>query len=126
MDPVPRHKSVGIRKTSRTKLTNEERALPFIKVTQTDSSDKSIFQVTDEARHFLSELTGPLAVVTVTGLYRTGKSYLINRMLLNRKQGFGVGNSINACTKVSHQTVLLCLFDLGNLDLVKTSARLHC
>jgi hypothetical protein len=37
--------------------------------------------------------------VTVAGVYRTGKSYLINRMLLNRAKGFGVGNTINACTK---------------------------
>ncbi len=37
--------------------------------------------------------------MTVAGVYRTGKSYLINRMLLNRAKGFGVGNTINACTK---------------------------
>ncbi len=32
-------------------------------------------------------------------MYRTGKSYLLNRMLLNRQRGFGVGPSINPCTK---------------------------
>ena len=32
-------------------------------------------------------------------MYRTGKSYLLNRMILNRAQGFGVGPSINPCTK---------------------------
>lgn len=32
-------------------------------------------------------------------MYRTGKSYLLNRMLLNRQKGFGVGPSINPCTK---------------------------
>jgi hypothetical protein len=36
----------------------------------------------------------------VAGMYRTGKSYLLNRMLLNRSDGFGVGPSINPCTKV--------------------------
>jgi len=35
----------------------------------------------------------------VAGMYRTGKSYLLNRMLLNRSSGFGVGPSINPCTK---------------------------
>jgi hypothetical protein len=35
----------------------------------------------------------------VAGLYRTGKSYLLNRMLLNRPSGFGVGPTVNACTK---------------------------
>ena len=32
-------------------------------------------------------------------MYRTGKSYLINRMLLNRQKGFSVGPTVNPCTK---------------------------
>ena len=32
-------------------------------------------------------------------MYWTGKSYLLNRMLLDRQNGFGVGSTINACTK---------------------------
>ena len=32
-------------------------------------------------------------------MYRTGKSYLINRMLLKRQKGFCVGQTINLCTK---------------------------
>ena len=32
-------------------------------------------------------------------MYRTGKSYLLNRMLLDRSNGFGVGPTINPCTK---------------------------
>jgi hypothetical protein len=39
-------------------------------------------------------------VVTVAGMYRTGKSYLLNRIILDRKNGFGVGPTVNACTKV--------------------------
>jgi len=35
----------------------------------------------------------------VAGLYRTGKSYLLNRMLLNKSSGFGVGPTVNPCTK---------------------------
>ena len=60
---------------------------------------------------------GPLGVVAVAGLYRTGKSYLLNRMLLNRSNGFGVGPTINPCTKV-----LICLltFVIGSLDLGQT------
>ena len=39
--------------------------------------------------------------MTVVGMYRTGKSYLLNRVLLNAQkgQGFGVGPTINPCTK---------------------------
>ena len=54
MDSMSHHKSVGIRKTSRSKLNFEEQALPFIRVIQSEDSSKSIFQVTDEARHFIS------------------------------------------------------------------------
>ncbi len=32
-------------------------------------------------------------------MYRTGKSYLLNRLLLNRQKGFGVGPTIHPCTK---------------------------
>lgn len=47
----------------------------------------------------METLKGPIAVVAVAGQYRTGKSYLLNRMLLNRQKGFGVGPTINPCTK---------------------------
>jgi Guanylate-binding protein, N-terminal domain len=34
-------------------------------------------------------------------MYRTGKSYLLNRVILNvqKGEGFGVGPTINPCTK---------------------------
>lgn len=37
--------------------------------------------------------------MTVAGKYRTGKSYILNRVLLNQNSGFEVGPTINACTK---------------------------
>lgn len=40
-----------------------------------------------------------IGVITVVGKYRTGKSYILNRVLLNRNNGFEVGPTINACTK---------------------------
>lgn len=40
-----------------------------------------------------------MGIVAVAGMYRTGKSYLLNRMILNRSDGFGVGPTINPCTK---------------------------
>lgn len=58
--------------------------------------------MTDDAVKFLKSVPAPLGIVSVAGLYRTGKSYLLNRMLLNTnkpKQGFGVGPTINPCTK---------------------------
>jgi hypothetical protein len=47
----------------------------------------------------MDQVKGPVGVVTVAGMYRTGKSYLLNRVLLNRQRGFGVGPTINPCTK---------------------------
>jgi hypothetical protein len=39
-------------------------------------------------------------VIAVAGKYRTGKSFLMNRVILNKKiSGFGVGPTINPCTK---------------------------
>ncbi len=35
----------------------------------------------------------------MAGLYRTGKSFFLNRVLLKQKSGFAVGNTTNACTK---------------------------
>jgi hypothetical protein len=40
-----------------------------------------------------------LHVIAVAGKYRTGKSYILNRVLLGRSNGFNVGHTINACTK---------------------------
>lgn len=59
------------------------------------------YELTNESVEFLKTVPAPLGLVSVAGLYRTGKSYLLNRMLLNRSNGFGVGPSINPCTKVT-------------------------
>ena len=58
-----------------------------------------VFTLNPEAVEFLKSLGSPVSVISVAGLYRTGKSYLLNRVLLNRKTGFGVGPTINPCTK---------------------------
>jgi hypothetical protein len=58
------------------------------------------FSLHDDALDFLSAIQGSIGIVAVAGMYRTGKSYLLNRMLLNRSSGFGVGPTINPCTKV--------------------------
>ena len=57
------------------------------------------FVINQEALEIIRQLQNPLGVISVAGMYRTGKSYLLNRMLLNRSSGFSVGPSINPCTK---------------------------
>ena len=50
------------------------------------------------AKRVLEEIQKPAEVVSVVGLYRTGKSYLLNR-LMGRSDGFPLGNKIQAQTK---------------------------
>jgi hypothetical protein len=66
--------------------------------------------VNEELQDFFGSLKGPVGIIAVAGLYRTGKSYLLNRMLLNRQTGFGVGPTINPHTKVRLANVRACGF----------------
>jgi len=52
----------------------------------------------ENAVSILSQIQGRLAVVGIAGLYRTGKSFLLNR-LLGLQEGFEIGPSVNPCTK---------------------------
>jgi hypothetical protein len=58
--------------------------------------------VSPEAIELLRNVKDRIGVIAVAGKYRTGKSFLLNRILLNKKDscGFGVGPTINPCTKV--------------------------
>ena len=51
------------------------------------------------ALKILEQISKPLVIAGVAGLYRTGKSYLLNKMLLNRKGGFETKGTVNSCTK---------------------------
>eukprot|EP00743_Colponemidia_sp_Colp-15_P008693 GILK01009463.1.p1 GENE.GILK01009463.1~~GILK01009463.1.p1 ORF type:complete len:932 (-),score=224.61 GILK01009463.1:83-2848(-) len=71
-----------------------EQAIPFITI---DGSGK--FQVSASAVDMLSRLRATkLCIVAIAGPMRSGKSFLLNR-LLGRMKGFEVGGSVNACTK---------------------------
>eukprot|EP00281_Chroomonas_sp_CCMP1168_P034621 CAMPEP_0206239688 /NCGR_PEP_ID=MMETSP0047_2-20121206/15526_1 /ASSEMBLY_ACC=CAM_ASM_000192 /TAXON_ID=195065 /ORGANISM="Chroomonas mesostigmatica_cf, Strain CCMP1168" /LENGTH=971 /DNA_ID=CAMNT_0053664395 /DNA_START=45 /DNA_END=2956 /DNA_ORIENTATION=- len=62
--------------------------------------DKAKFEVADEAKAFLETLKAPIALASIVGRYRTGKSFLVNRMLLDVVgKGFQVGATVNSCTK---------------------------
>ncbi|OQR89484.1 guanylate-binding protein [Thraustotheca clavata] len=70
--------------------------LPFITL-----NDDETFHVSEEAAAYLSCLDGEISVVAIAGLYRTGKSYLLNQLLgrTNEHTMFGVGGTVNAMTK---------------------------
>ncbi|KAJ8281456.1 hypothetical protein GJAV_G00067910 [Gymnothorax javanicus] len=55
-------------------------------------------QVSQEALDILSSIRQPVVVVSIVGLYRTGKSYLMNR-LAGKQKGFSLGSTIQSETK---------------------------
>ena len=57
------------------------------------------FTMSEQGEELLRSIKGEFAVISVAGMYRTGKSYLLNQMLLNRSNGFSVGPTVNPCTK---------------------------
>eukprot|EP01091_Cochliopodium_minus_P009363 TRINITY_DN2296_c0_g1_i1.p1 TRINITY_DN2296_c0_g1~~TRINITY_DN2296_c0_g1_i1.p1 ORF type:complete len:1111 (+),score=479.97 TRINITY_DN2296_c0_g1_i1:13-3345(+) len=73
---------------------DSERPLPLI----TFDNKKGLWNIGNEAKSMISRLSAPLGIIAVAGLYRTGKSYVLNR-LLDRQSGFDIGSTINACTK---------------------------
>lgn len=75
-------------------------AIPFIVY-----DAKFGFCLSSEAEQYLSSLGDDrkVGVISIVGKYRTGKSFFVNRVLLDRTEsqtGFQVGPTINPCTKV--------------------------
>ena len=76
-----------------------------------DSSPKAIplvifengkFLIPKEAKQLLNQPSfNHIGIISLVGKYRTGKSFLLNRVLLNRQKnsGFGVGPTFRPCTK---------------------------
>ncbi|XP_043856550.1 guanylate-binding protein 4-like [Dromiciops gliroides] len=54
--------------------------------------------VNQEALRILTSITNPVVVVAIVGLYRTGKSYLMNR-LAGKNKGFSLGSTVQSHTK---------------------------
>uniref|UniRef100_A0A2K5ZWM5 GB1/RHD3-type G domain-containing protein n=1 Tax=Mandrillus leucophaeus TaxID=9568 RepID=A0A2K5ZWM5_MANLE len=83
--------------------------------------------VNPEALEILSAITQPVAVVAIVGLYRTGKSYLMNK-LVGKNKGFPLGCTVKSETKgiwmwcvphpskSNHTLVLLDTEGLGDVE----------
>ncbi|XP_067308594.1 guanylate-binding protein 1-like isoform X1 [Pseudorasbora parva] len=83
--------------------------------------------VRKDAKDILDGIKEPVVVVCVVGLYRTGKSYLMNR-LAGQQSGFPLGNTVESKTKgiwmwcvphpkkEGHTLVLLDTEGLGDVD----------
>ena len=58
------------------------------------------FEIVQETVNYLREIDGGVALCSIVGKYRSGKSFLLNKILgLSGKNGFEVSSSVNACTK---------------------------
>jgi hypothetical protein len=87
--------SEGPHAETQSRFIQRDEPIPLL----TFDPDKQEYVMNLEAIDFFKSLQAPIGVVAVAGMYRTGKSYLLNRMLLDRASGFGVGPTINPCTK---------------------------
>ena len=70
----------------------EDKAIPLVKLQRDE------FVIEGEAIELLKQIQAPVSFLCVCGKYRTGKSYLLNKVLLGSR-GFSIGSTINACTK---------------------------
>nr|XP_020634607.1 guanylate-binding protein 5-like [Pogona vitticeps] len=86
--------------------------------------------VNQEALEILRKIKQPVVVVAIVGLYRTGKSYLMNKLAGKDQGGFSLGATIQANTKgiwmwcrphplkPDHTLVLLDTEGLGDVEKV--------
>ena len=71
---------------------------------EAEQEDKSIqghglqLKVVKDSLDVLRSINKPLAILSVCGPYRTGKSYLLSR-ILGSHGSFKVGNTMEACTR---------------------------
>ena len=81
--------------TKKARLDAAAGPLPWIGYEESTNS----YTIFPEATKYLETLNGPIAVVSVVGLYRTGKSYLLNRLTGASAHGFQVSPTTRSCTK---------------------------
>lgn len=63
-----------------------------------DIEESGKCRINPEAVEMLRSLPSPISVISVAGLYRTGKSFLLNRFL-GLQDAFEIGPTVNPCTK---------------------------
>ena len=77
---------------------HQNAAIPFVTFNETTRK----FIINEEAIKILSkEENKQIGILSLVGKYRTGKSFLLNRVLIDKKsyKGFDVGPTIKPCTK---------------------------
>jgi len=77
----------------KTSIGTQKKAVPFIVINESDK-----FGIYPEGAKLFENQVEPFSVIIVTGLYRTGKSYLLNQ-LIEEKEAFTVDPTTQACTR---------------------------
>ncbi|KAM4651729.1 guanylate-binding protein 1-like [Discoglossus pictus] len=92
-----------------------------------ENVDGHTLKINEKAMQFLSAIDQPVVVIAIVGKYRTGKSYLMNK-LAGRSSGFALGGTIQSKTKgiwmwcvphpskPEHTLVLLDTEGLGDVE----------
>ena len=62
------------------------------------TDDQGFLTLEPEMKRRLEESEAPVVVVAVVGAYRTGKSFLLNR-LMGKQDGFPLGSTVQSKTK---------------------------
>ena len=87
--------------TQKSLINQVNGAIPFITYNETTKK----FIINKEAKKLLanSENNKKIGIISLVGKYRTGKSFLLNRVIINnkenKKEGFAVAPTIKPCTK---------------------------
>lgn len=83
-------------------MEEQQKVIQLVGVRQ---EDKSLY-LTEEGKKFLENIDGPISVISIAGLYRTGKSFLVNELLdkiykdqKSQRPKFKVGSTVQSCTK---------------------------
>ena len=77
-------------------LNSSPKAIPLV------IFENGKFIIPKEAKQLLNQPSfNHIGIISLVGKYRTGKSFLLNRVLLNKQKnsGFGVGPTFRPCTK---------------------------
>ena len=90
------NETISLQNNNTLTFPKKQKAIPFV-IFQDNK-----FQIPEEAKNLLTEKEyANIGIISLVGKYRTGKSFLLNRVILNTQQssGFGVGATFKPCTK---------------------------